>query len=69
MDKTVDAATMLTESLTSLPNLAENIVVVAAVGAEDAITQATTTVLSIPAKDIITAVVTGITRSLNPIHM
>ena len=63
----VVAVTALTESSTSLLYFAANIVVVAAVGAELAIMNATIIVLSIPHSDIITAAATGIATSLTTI--
>lgn len=50
IEKTVDSETILTESSVAFPNLAENIVVIAAVGAQAAITIEVSIVPLIPRK-------------------
>lgn len=67
IETSVVAVTLLTESSTSLLYFAANIVVVAAVGAELAIMNATIIVLSIPHSAITTAAATGIATSLTAI--
>ena len=68
-ESNVEAATTLTESSVSLLNFAENIVVVAAVGAAQAITKAMTILLLSPNGAIAKIARTGTTMSLSTIDM
>ena len=69
IESSVDAVTMFTESVTSRSNLAANIVVVAAVGAEQAITYAMTIFRSSPNGIIENSTAVGMITSRSPMAM
>ena len=69
MENSVVVETRLTERDTSLSYFVANIVVVAADGAEVAITDATSILPLIPQRYIMKSDKAGITRSLKPLEM